>query len=115
MVSRDSQTNQQINSIIPKDNISPFFVYLLMQTLAETIQRLGAGGSTICNLNKGQFSNIPIFLPNLSVLDDFDKIINPMFAKIKANQKENVNLTQLRDTLLPKLMSGELGVSSIEI
>ena len=56
LVAEKSQTNQQINSIIPKDEFSPYFIYLLMQTLSDTINKLGQGGSTIVNLNKSRFS-----------------------------------------------------------
>ena len=52
LVASESQTNQQINSIIPKDEYSPFYIYLLMQTLSEVINKLGQSGSTIVNLNK---------------------------------------------------------------
>ena len=55
-----SQTNQQINSIIPKKNISPYYVFLLMEKLSQKIQSLGSSGSTIVNLNKEQFSQIEV-------------------------------------------------------
>ncbi len=115
LTAENSQTNQQINSIIAKKNISPYFIYLLMKSLFEKIQTLGAGGSTICNLNKTQFSNIEVILPNVDILEDFDKITCNIFEEILHNQQENTRLAQLRDTLLPKLMSGEIDVSNVDI
>lgn len=110
-----SQTNQQINSIIPNKNISPFFVYLLMQSLAETIKMLGSSGSTTSNLNKEQFSKIDILIPTNKELKMFNSTVEPIFQNIKNNIHENNNLISLRDTLLPKLMSGEIDVDSVKI
>lgn len=115
LVSIPSQTNQQINSIIPKDDISPYFVYLMMKTLNETINSFGQSGSTIVNLNKNQFSNLTILIPSVADLKKFHKIVKPLFIKILSNQKENVTLMNIRDTLLPKLMSGEINVSQLDI
>lgn len=115
LVSEESQSNQQINSIIPKEGISAYYIYLLMQTLAETINKLGQSGSTIVNLNKTQFGKIQIMIPSKRVLQNFDSLCNPLFDRILSNQKENIKLSELHDTLLPKLMSGELDVSNIEI
>ena len=110
-----SQTNQQINSIIPKERISPYYVFLLMQTMSERINKLGQSGSTIVNLNKAQFGKMDILLPSAKVMGDFSILVEPLFETILSNQRENNKLMDLRDTLLPKLMSGELDVSDIDI
>ena len=115
LVAEVSQTNQQINSIIPKDGFSPYYIYLLMQTLSYTINKLGQSGSTIVNLNKSQFAKIQVTIPAISVMSDFDKIASPMFEMILQNQKENLHLSLIRESLLPKLMSGELDVSDIDL
>lgn len=115
LVSEKSQSNQQINSIIPKKGISAYYIYLLMQTLSETINKLGQSGSTIVNLNKTQFGKIPVTIPSEEVLCNFDTLCKPLFEMILSNQKENIQLANLRDTLLPKLMSGELDVSDIDL
>lgn len=115
LVSEKSQSNQQINSIVPKEGISAYYIYLLMQTLSETINKLGQSGSTIVNLNKTQFGKIPVTIPSEQVLCNFDALCKPLFEMILSNQKENIKLANLRDTLLPKLMSGELDVSDIDL
>ena len=115
LVSKESQSNQQINSIIPKEGISAYYIYLLMQTLSETINKLGQSGSTIVNLNKTQFGKIQVIIPSKHVLQEFDSLCKPLFETILLNQKQNINLAELRDTLLPKLMTGELDVSSLDI
>ena len=114
LVPYPSQTNQQINSIIPKEGVSPFYIYLLMQTKAEVINRLGQSGSTIVNLNKAQFSKIPVIIPSLDIMKKFDDIVVPVFEMILANQEANIHLTAVRDLLLPKLISGEIDVSDIQ-
>lgn len=115
LVAEESQTNQQINSIVPKENFSSYYIYLLMQTLSNTINKLGQSGSTIVNLNKSQFGKIQVIVPSISVMTQFDEIVSPIFEKILENQKESLNLASLRDTLLPKLISGELDVSNIDL
>ncbi len=115
LVSEESQSNQQINSIVPKEEISAYYIYLLMQTLSETINKLGQSGSTIVNLNKTQFGKIQVTIPSKQVLRDFDFLCKPLFEMILSNQKETIKLAKLRDTLLPKLMSGELDVSDLDL
>ena len=110
LTSEHSQTNQQINAIIPKEGISPYFLYSYMKTLSDHIINLGSGGTTTVNLNKGQFSNIKLIIPSPEVMERFHYSISPLFLKIKQNQRESTNLAILRDTLLPKLMSGEIEV-----
>ena len=113
LTSEESQTNQQINSIICKDSVSPYFVYLYMEELSEYVKMLGSGGSTTLNLNKREFGKIELVIPPQKDMIKFHGQISPLFDKIKSNQYEINYLTKLRDTLLPKLMSGELDVSEI--
>ena len=108
-----AQTNQQINSIIPKNYVSSYYIYLTMQNMSEYIEMLGSGGSTTNNLNKTQFSKIKIIVPETNILTQFHNIVEPIFIKIKENQIEIETLTKLRDTILPKLMSGEIDISGI--
>ena len=115
LISEPSQTNQQINSIIPKENYSPYYIFLLMQTLSERINSLGQSGSTIVNLNKTQFGKIDVLIPSVEAMQKFDDIVEPLFSLILCNLKENIRLSELRDTLLPKLMSGEINVSNITL
>ena len=115
LVATESQTNQQINSVIPKDGFSPYYIYYLMQTLSETINKIGSSGTTIANLNKIQFGKIETIIPDTVVVAQFDTIVSPIFAMILEKQKENIKLATIRDTLLPRLMSGELSVANLDI
>ena len=115
LTSEESQTNQQINSVICKEGISPYFVYLYMEELSEYIKMLGSGGSTTLNLNKREFGKIELVIPPQEDMIEFHKQISPIFEEIKTNQYEIEKLTKLRDTLLPKLMSGEIDVSKVNL
>lgn len=65
------------------------------------------GGSVMQKFNKTDFKNIMIKMPTDDALNKFDKMISPFFDKISETERENQRLTALRDTLLPKLTSGE--------
>lgn len=56
-----------------------------------------------------------VVLPGEDELASFNEIANPMLSRIEANREENIQLEALRDSLLPRLMSGELEVSSVEV
>ena len=74
-----------------------------------------AGGSTTFNINKNTFENIEIpYLPKDKIIEFHNKV-NSLFNIIKLNQQENIKLEKLRDTLLPKLMNGEINLDKIEI
>lgn len=88
-----------------------WFKWLYGQSLIQGIK----GGSAQPKFNKTDFKNLPIFLPPNDLLEQFHQTVKPMFDLIEKNNEENQALTVIRDTLLPKLMSGELDVSDINI
>lgn len=88
-----------------------WFKWLYGQSLIQGIK----GGSAQPKFNKTDFKNLPIFLPHNDLLEQFHQTVKPMFDLIEKNNEENQALTVIRDTLLPKLMSGELDVSDINI
>lgn len=67
------------------------------------------------NLSLTTIKSLPIAILNNDTMNKYDELINPLFALIKSNEEENRKLSTLRDTLLPKLMSGELDVSKVII
>ena len=115
MTSEKSQTNQQINSIIPKNGVSPFYCYFVAKQKKEEINAVGMSGSTIVNLNKQAFSRLETIIPNQQLMMEFDRAVRPFFQAILYNQKQNRLLAIGRDSLLPKLMSGEIDVDDIEV
>ena len=105
LTSKDSQTNQQINSIVCKENISPYFVYFKMKELSDYIKQIGSCGSTTCNLSKNGFSNIEIEIPTEEIQNQISYCLAPVFEKIKGNQKEIFMLNKLRSLILTRLAS----------
>ncbi|WP_323590697.1 restriction endonuclease subunit S [Aliarcobacter butzleri] len=106
----ESQTNQQINSIIPNKDIYRYFLYLFMQSSYDLLHAMASGGTATLNLNTGDFSKMEILKPDDETLKNFHEIIEPKFDKIFINSKQIQILENLRDTLLPKLLSGEVKV-----
>ncbi|RHT86034.1 restriction endonuclease subunit S [Clostridium sp. AM27-31LB] len=72
-------------------------------------------GAVQQKVSQQNLKKVPAIIPSKEALGAFDEITQPIFAQIRNLKDENANLSQLRDTLLPKLMSGELDVSDIEI
>ena len=110
LAGQSCQTNQQINTIINKDNKMCYFNFFSLRNLSDTIRTLGSSGSATLNLNKNQFSKIKIVVPPKEMTDKYFNVVDKIFETIYLNQKENLKLIELRDNLLPKLMSGEIRV-----
>lgn len=108
------QTNQQINSIIPNKEYYKYFLYLLMKSMGDELNNLASGGTATLNLNTGDFSNITFLSPSENELKIFHQSISSLFDKLKFNSKQINIIENLRDTLLPKLMSGEVHVQYVE-
>ena len=66
-------------------------------------------------VNSKIIKQMRILMPKNEVIFEFSKLMKPVFENIKKNQQEITHLTNLRDTLLPKLMSGEIDVNEVEI
>lgn len=105
LTAEPSQTNQQINSIICREGVSPFYVYLKMTTLADYLKLLGAGGSTTLNVNKTLFGEIPILYPDEESLLIFHHEVAPLFEAIRSNQLEIQHLEELKSLVLMTLSS----------
>lgn len=75
----------------------------------------GSKGTKMPRGDKQQIMTYPIVLPSEAALDEFNAVALPLIEQIYSNRAENKRLSLLRNTLLPKLMSGELDVSAIEI
>lgn len=89
--------------------------YLYCYLKCFNYQTMGSTSSIATAVNSKIIKGMPFIVPTNDELEEFHGFAAPMFAKIKANQIETNNLTALRDTLLPKLMSGELDVSDIDL
>ena len=97
-------------TLIPKaEIISAKYLYLWLKQLHIT-----GTGTTQQQLTVPDFQKTEILVPSQEIVTLFTATVEPIFEKIWANQNENEKLASLRDTLLPKLMSGELDVSNLD-
>lgn len=90
------------------------FLYFTIKPLLYGIEQTQVA-TTVIHIGKKDFDAFEITLPDASTLDDFDALTTPMMRVIVSNCFENKRLAALRDILLPKLMSGEIDVSDIDL
>lgn len=102
--------NQGYIAIICDKIVSNYFMFLWCKANMEMIENAG-NGSVFQEISKSAFRTLDFLIPPKEKIKHFDKEIEPMFQKIKSNTQQIRTLTQLRDTLLPKLMSGEVRVN----
>ena len=112
--SRDSHTNQQINSIVCHESYL-YYLYCMLSTMTDQLIMYGGAGTATLNVNKTTFENIQVIKANTVILYQFLTFIKPLFEKILSNTNQIQTLQKTRDTLLPKLLSGEIDVSEMEI
>lgn len=89
-------------------NLYPEYLYLFLKTFRW--QQLGSTSSIVDAINSQMIREIELIVPAKIKLDKFYEIIKPNFEKIKANQKQIRTLSELRNTLLPKLMNGDVNI-----
>ena len=90
------------------------FVFFTIKPLLYRIEQTQVA-TTVIHIGKKDYDAFEFFLPDIETLDRFDEITAPMIDRIVVNSLENKRLSELRDTLLPRLMTGKLDVSSIDI
>lgn len=98
----------------PLSKFSNEYLYLYFKHIRDNLIALG-NGSVFTNLKTDILKNYPTYLPTKDVLKEFDGLVQPIFSMILLKTREIKRLSEIRDTLLPKLMSGELYVSGIEL
>lgn len=108
ITTENSQTNQQINSIIPSNGFSTFYIYYLLRSLRDQLVELGGGGSATMNVNTTVFSNIKILVPPEITIFHYDSNVKELFNNILVNLQDILVLVKIRDGLLPYLMGGRL-------
>lgn len=91
-------------TLIPNENlISAKYLYLYLKQL-----HISGTGTTQQQLTVPDFRKTEILIPDKITMDKFTNLMSPMYNQIWANEEENIKLASLRDSLLPKLMSGEI-------
>mgnify|MGYP005875378329 CR=1 FL=1 len=104
----DICTNQGFKSLVPK-KAGTCFLYCFLKYVTPEIENKSTG-STFKEASGSLMKSLQVIMPEQKVFEDFETIVSPLFARIESLEKENSRLSLLRDTLLPRLMSGELEV-----
>ncbi len=104
-----SQTNQQINTIIPFKDYVRYYAYFALYSFKSRLAAAG-GGATMPNVNKSKFESMPLIIPNKELLIQFHEFAKPIFKQIQILAEMNTELIVTRDLLLPRLMSGAIAI-----
>lgn len=91
------------------------FVLYTMFALRPELDVFNGEGTVFGSINRDALNNMPIMIPSAEDLDAFESVVSPMDAMIRRNYEENCRLQDARDSLLPRLMSGEIDVSDVQI
>ena len=107
ITTKESQTNQQINSIVCNNKNNLFY---LVNALSDYFNYSNGAksGNIFDNMNKDDFSSIKIIYPTSDILAKYNEKVMPIYEKIKYNVLENEELTNLKNYLLPLLMNGQV-------
>lgn len=104
------QTNQQINSIILNNEDDLYFFYESMLRMKDLLDGLGSNGATMTNVNKSKLEKLIIISPSKDIVKQYNDVCKPLFESALNLSRKNVYLKNMREALLPKLMSGEVEV-----
>lgn len=107
-------TNQGFKSVIPNKNIGTSYVYFLLKNLLPAIEGM-ASGSTFKEISGAGMKSVPTVMPDVDTIQLFNNFCEPIFKEQEVLEAENRRLSALRDLLLPKLMSGEIDIPSLDI
>ncbi|CUH60899.1 restriction endonuclease subunit S [Thalassobacter stenotrophicus] len=105
--------NQGYIALKPKSRISNYFLLHWCETNLDEIKNR-ASGTTFAEISKAAFRPIPAIEPSNSAMQKFHQIVSPIYERVLVASKEMETLAELRDTLLPKLISGELRIPDVE-
>ena len=101
-------------AIRSKDNFQSFILYTLW-SVQNKLDVFNGEGTVFGSINKDSLNNLEIIVPDTRTIQKFENLCSPMDNLIRKNYEENTRLAAIRDALLPKLMSGEIDVSNVDI
>jgi type I restriction enzyme S subunit len=102
-------TNQGFKSVVPKASVGTEYTYCFLKNNIDTIEAR-ASGSTFKEVSGAIMKRVPALIPSEEILEKFTAATCSIFRLQETLEEQNLNLASLRDTLLPKLMSGEIEV-----
>jgi len=104
--------NQGFIAMICEKRLSPEYVMLWADSIMDKIKQ-AASGTTFAEISKATFRPFPIIVPPAERLHQFTTIVRALYERIAANERQSVALAETRDTLLPRLLSGELQTEEV--
>ena len=110
----DSCTNQSVVGVIPNKNLPYEFIYPYIKANIDELLSHKTGGAQQ-HINSQNVKNLKVIVPNKKSLEQYTDLISPIYEMISKNCFEIEYISSIRDTLLPKLMTGEIDVSKIDI
>ena len=105
----DSCANQSVIGVLENTEVPYEYIYPFIKDRIEMLIQHQTGGAQQ-HINKDNVESLIFLLPAINVLEDYISLVSPMYKRIESQCFENLYLSLLRDTLLPRLMSGELEV-----
>lgn len=112
VAANDICTNQGFKSVVPKKWVGTTYVYEFLKSNVQLIEDR-ASGSTFKEISTAGMRDIPIVVPDETSLAKYESSVWPLFLALEEREKESRALAELRDALLPKLMSGEIDVEGV--
>ncbi|EOI2494028.1 MULTISPECIES: restriction endonuclease subunit S [Enterobacter] len=104
--------NQGYIAIPSSKNLSPEYIIYWLENIMDDIKGM-AGGTTFAEISKSAFKTINLVIPSKNILAEFTRLAHQHFEKVVSNARQITALTNFRDTLLPKLISGELSLEDL--
>ncbi|MDO5136303.1 MAG: restriction endonuclease subunit S [Eubacteriales bacterium] len=110
----DACANQSVVGILPNEVLPYEFIYPFIKANIKELISHQTGGAQQ-HINKQNVESLTVAVPTMPILEAFKVLVSPIYSMIASNCFEITRLEQLRDSLLPKLMSGELDVSAVQL
>ena len=93
----------------------PSYILYLVKSLKSVFEQYNGEGTVFGSINKKTLEGLRIIVPESKYIERFEKVANPLDGQIRCKEEESRRLASLRDTLLPKLMSGELKLNEVNV
>ena len=93
----------------------PSYILYLVKSLKSVFEQYNGEGTVFGSINKKTLEGLRIIVPESKYIERFEKLANPLDGQIRCKEEESRRLASLRDTLLPKLMSGELKLNEVNV
>lgn len=114
IATQDASCNQGFIVFPPDARFPPSYIYEWLTAQAHDLEMI-ATGATFKEITKGALKRFPMLVPTPDVLLRFDEVATPIGAEVEALESKNRRLAATRDLLLPRLVTGRLDISNVEL